>query len=362
MGRKAGSLLAWRGFLFRVCVGGTVGYTPVIGGGFDLWDSHTIKVCELLDRIVEALHDDALRQQAALINLREEAQRWSSDGSLVVRNGLSMEKLSAPSGDQLWRGVLFPRDAQRFAEEHGVSVTIRPHGSGPTHWTLESAAHEIGKLHGWHQGATASLAAQMVTAAQRGELRVRHPHTDVRIPLGSESLTNVRDYYELVTHEDVNEWLANERAGYLWESGFEAAKGDSPSAGPGGPAGASQTAPSNASPPLVTATDLAAALDGCRWTGTKDGRASAWERRLSDPPKWMKASRKQRGAPGKAPSLWDPVELASALVGKGVSVDSLTARFARHLCLRQWAARWNERAEVDSDYGLGESQSTQRDR
>ena len=113
------------------------------------------------------------------------------------------------------------------------------------------------------------------------------------------------------------------------------------------PAGAQSSAPL-----LVAASDLAAALEGCTWNRTRDGSIGAWERRLSDPSKWMAGARKERGAPGIAPSLWDPVELAAALVARGVPADSLARRFDRNPCLRPWAERWGETAESLANYGL----------
>jgi hypothetical protein len=51
--------------------------------------------------------------------------------AIPVRNPLSMERLDPGPGEYLWRSVLFPEDAQRFAAEHGVRITIRPQGTDP---------------------------------------------------------------------------------------------------------------------------------------------------------------------------------------------------------------------------------------
>lgn len=190
--------------------------TAWVGRGFDIWDSQPIAVGDLLERMAESLHDTPLRRAATVMNLRDEVGRLAIQGTIPVRNPLDMGRVDPGPGEYLWKSVLFPRDAQRFAQEHGVTITIRPHGSGPTLWTIERAAQDICVRNGWHQGAMATLVRQMLEAARAGDLRVRHPHTDApeRDP---QALAKVTGDYMLVTREDVNEWLANARAPYSWE-------------------------------------------------------------------------------------------------------------------------------------------------
>ncbi len=102
-----------------------------LGRGFDLWESKPIAVGDLLERMAGSLHSDPLRRAAALLNLREEVERLAVQNAIPVRNPLSMERLDPGPGEYLWRSVLFPEDAQRFAAEHGVRITIRPQGTDP---------------------------------------------------------------------------------------------------------------------------------------------------------------------------------------------------------------------------------------
>lgn len=82
---------------------------------------------------------------------------------------------------------------------------------GPDRWTLRNAASALGLAIGGDVRLTRALLDRMFEAAQAGALIVRDPQTDL-----SYRPRVVRDFYDLVTPRDVNEWLQRSGATYRW--------------------------------------------------------------------------------------------------------------------------------------------------
>lgn len=69
-----------------------------------------------------------------------------------------------------------------------------------------------------------------------------------------------------------------------------------------------------------------------------------WRRYLGDPPDWLKKCQKQKGVRGnnKISAIWDPVEIALALLDKGISEEELSQAFKKQV-LKDWADLWKEK-------------------
>lgn len=77
--------------------------------------------------------------------------------------------------------------------------------------TIGDAAKAIATEQGGGANSERTLCRQMMDAARDGSLTVRHPHSG--LPYRPDP---VRDFYELVTPDDVNDWLARQGASYRW--------------------------------------------------------------------------------------------------------------------------------------------------
>lgn len=69
-----------------------------------------------------------------------------------------------------------------------------------------------------------------------------------------------------------------------------------------------------------------------------------WRKYLGDPPDWLKKCQKQKGVRGnnKISATWDPVEIALALLDKGISEEELSQAFKKQV-LKDWADLWKEK-------------------
>lgn len=69
-----------------------------------------------------------------------------------------------------------------------------------------------------------------------------------------------------------------------------------------------------------------------------------WRKYLGDPPDWLKECQKQKGVKGnnKISAIWDPVEIAFALLCKGISEEELNQAFKK-TALKDWAGEWKEK-------------------
>ena len=67
-----------------------------------------------------------------------------------------------------------------------------------------------------------------------------------------------------------------------------------------------------------------------------------WSRALANVPEWLKPCRVMKGSK-KASALWNPIQIAVALIGKGVPLKKLDAVFVG---LKDWTDEWQK----DSDY------------
>lgn len=151
---------------------------------------------------------------AARLNLDEKLRQAVESGALIVRNESGLGRHEFPYGDALNRAVIMTQDLRPFLEEYGIELRLIAEGNGPTYWTITNAATAIAEQLGWHQGARGTLQDQMLEAANRRELTVRDPHTNLPVHGGK-----VREYNELVMPVDVNRWIEKQGAEYRWEAG-----------------------------------------------------------------------------------------------------------------------------------------------
>lgn len=93
-------------------------------------------------------------------------------------------------------GPVTPENWKRLSDEQDA----RRRAAG--YFTIEEAASAIAEQEGWSDEQRKTLIRQMMGAALVGKLTVRHPHTNL-----PDRPAIVHGYYELVTRDDVNDWL-----------------------------------------------------------------------------------------------------------------------------------------------------------
>lgn len=177
-------------------------------------DGQTVQFSDLAHMVATALHPEGgMAYAAARINLDDELKLAVRDGLLRVRNPAGLGFHTFPHGDALRRAVLIPNtDLEPFLNERGIELRLTPHGNGPDYWTLENAAAAMQEQLSWHDGTRAEFQDQMQEAAAAGALVVLNPRTC--LPYRPET---VRTFWEYVTPDCVNTWLATLKAPYRWE-------------------------------------------------------------------------------------------------------------------------------------------------
>ena len=288
----------------------------------ELPEAQPVRFGDLPGLMAGALHDSDFAQVAAEINFTAALKKMVDAGELMVRDPLTFGRHTFPIGDALRRAVLLPReDLRPLLAAHSIGLRLIPYGTGPTHWTIENSAVAIAAQEGWHQGARDTLRGQMVQAVADGTLTVRHPHTALAYRPDA-----VRDFRELVTPADVNEWLALDSAGSLrW---LHAAHEPKPSPG-------QAPAVTGDAPLPLTTGDIAFCFDGLRWSETE------WKKPLGDKPKWLQACIAIPGRRGVSETRWNPVLIGGALVSGGyVPANRVRARFQTRPLLAPWLDAW----------------------
>lgn len=177
-------------------------------------DGQVVQFSDLAHMMATALHPNGgMDYAAARINLDDELKLAVRDDLLRVRNPAGMGFHTFPHGAALQRAVLIPdTDLEPFLNERGIELRLTPHGNGPDYWTLENAAAAMQEQLSWHDGTRAEFQDQMQEAAAAGALVVLNPRTC--LPYRPET---VRTFWEYVTPDCVNTWLATLKAPYRWE-------------------------------------------------------------------------------------------------------------------------------------------------
>lgn len=177
-------------------------------------DGQLVQFSDLPHMMATAMHPEGgMAYGAARINLEDELKLAVRDGLLRVRNPAGLGFHTFPHGDALQRAVLIPdTDLEPFLNARGIELRITPHGNGPEYWTLENAAAAMQEQLNWHDGTRAEFQDQLQEAAKSGALVILDPRTCLP-PLRTES---VRTYWEYVTPDSVNTWLASLKAPYRW--------------------------------------------------------------------------------------------------------------------------------------------------
>ena len=186
----------------------------------ELPEAEPVKFGVLPTLMARALHSDAFAQAGAEINFEEALGRMVDAGTLKVRDPLTLERHTFPIREALRRAVLLPHeDVGPLLASFQIGLRLIHFGTGPRYWTIENAAAAFAAQEGWHQGARATLQAQMVTAATDGTLKARQPQTGIAY-----RPVRARDFYELVTPADVNAWFARDPILSLhWKAGEDQA-------------------------------------------------------------------------------------------------------------------------------------------
>ncbi len=176
-------------------------------------DGQLVQFAELPHMMATALHPEGgMAYGAARINLEDELKLAVRDGLLRVRNPAGLGLHTFPHGDALQRAVLIPdTDLEPFLNARGIELRITPHGNGPEYWTLENAAAAMQEQLNWHDGTRKEFQDQMQEAAAIGALVVLNPRTCL-----PDRPERVRTYWEYVTPDSVNTWLASLKAPYRW--------------------------------------------------------------------------------------------------------------------------------------------------
>jgi hypothetical protein len=176
-------------------------------------DGQLVQFSDLAHILAIAMHPEGGDAYGlSRVQFDNELKQAVHDGVLNVRNPSSLGIHTTPHGDTLQRAVLIPdTDLEPFLNARGIELRITPHGNGPDYWTLENAAAAMQEQLNWHDGTRAEFQDQMQEAAASGALVVFNPRTC--LPYRPE---RVRTYWEYVTAESVNTWLATLEAPYRW--------------------------------------------------------------------------------------------------------------------------------------------------
>lgn len=178
-------------------------------------ESKTVAFADLPHLIANALHPakgERMAYAAARINLENELAEAVKAGTLTVRNPAGMGPQTYPVGDALWRSVLTPSDLRQFLSSRGIELRLTAHGSGPKYWTLQNASEAIQEQFNWTDEVCADFQDRLQEAAASGSLVLLDPRT--LLPTHSKQ---IRTYWELVTPEGINTWLATLDAPYRWD-------------------------------------------------------------------------------------------------------------------------------------------------
>lgn len=180
-----------------------------------------VRIGDLPGLMAGAMHKDEFARVAAEEGIWRALRVMVDEGTLQPLNALTHAPHEFPVGDALRRAVVLPYALRPLLRTKGIDLHLIEPGNGPDLWSIGNAARDIGAIQGWTERQSDTLRKQMLDAARSGALVVRHPHTGLPV-LPRESAT-VRDFYELMTRDDVNKWLANIRAPYRWLTNEQAA-------------------------------------------------------------------------------------------------------------------------------------------
>ncbi|MFN7610143.1 MAG: hypothetical protein ACK5QX_04285, partial [bacterium] len=181
-----------------------------------------LKIDDLPGLWAAAVHgDNTLARVAMEDSLRRTLPCDVLNGTIQPLNPLTLTRHEFPVGDGLWSAVLLPHSLGPILGRVGIELVQIEPGNGPQYWCIRTAARDLGDIQGWNRKQVDMLREQMLDAARNGALVVRSPQTELPVPLHKRE--TVRDFYELVTREDVNVWLVSVRAPYRWVTYEQAA-------------------------------------------------------------------------------------------------------------------------------------------
>lgn len=190
-----------------------------------------LRVGEIPALTTKAIHpeseDDSDSQDLARagcqINHEEALDKAIKARMVTPLNPLSYEQHTFPFGDALRRAIINLDDFKRFAASLQIEVVMWDEPAQTqdtdnvagirTHLTIREAASALAEKYGFNENTTNTMRAQLIEAAERGDITVRHPHT-----LLPYTPSTRRDFYELVSVADLNAWLEKQGAEYRLDS------------------------------------------------------------------------------------------------------------------------------------------------
>jgi hypothetical protein len=183
------------------------------------------------------------------------------------------------------------------------------------------------------------LIARMMAAKLAGQRLIRQPSGFPAADGEKE-----RDWHLVVKAAEVDAWLQELGVEYRVVPLLERYGADHKVNVPDVPALA--PADPNAPAPMVKG-DVALLFDGVKWP------TQTWERELAAPPAWLRPARIALGERGrrKAPSTWNPIEIASILMQRGETTEQqITDAFVRAKqflsAAEAWLPKWKAHLQL----------------
>lgn len=101
-------------------------------------------------------------------------------------------------------------------------------------------------------------------------------------------------------------------------------------------------------PKGLTNQQIMTVFDGIHFISNQSSTSNEkWKKALADPSPWLEQARLQKGTKSrKHLALWDPVQIAAALIDKKVKLAKVDGLFVSHAkILKEWAPVWEEKSE-----------------
>lgn len=242
---------------------------------------------------------------ATCVSQHERALDKAIDAGMVtLLNPLSYEVHTFPFGEARKQAVITLDDFKLFAASLQIEVVLdsAPWTGTPSpegYLTIREAASAIARKYEFNEPTSDTMLKQLSSAAERGELVVRHPQT--LLPYMPQTLI---DFYDLVSVADLNAWL-EKQGGIYWLDLPEQEPHEDESAESSRTIGNETT--------LLNRNEVMAKFPV---KADADANRTFWDYRLSNPSDPLKNAKKFAGKPGTS-ALWEPLGIAHYLLGGG---------------------------------------------
>lgn len=230
-------------------------------------------------------------------------------------------------------------DRQQADDEAATLRAPPPSTRTPGFYTLEEAARAIAAQEGFNAFQEDELRKDLLVGDHDGSLTVRDGGGHRKFAPIRPSIP--RDFVELVTPTDVNNWAIHKGFQWRWQTEAQAAPVVTPE--PTAAPMVAQSATTEAAGPLpLTTGDVAFSFAGLRWD------EQGWKKPLGDRPKWLEACVVIPGQRGVSETRWNPVCIGAALARQGhVDARRVRAAFQTKPLLAPWLDAWKT---YEADY------------